>query len=110
MSKTPSEGLFPTVGRILKQIVKDEKNTPEGKTNTSAMVLAFFATIAAPIVSGSSIEIEGNGDGWRFQLAMGDMLGALIWLVCGGLFCVVIVAGTNYFRRGEGDGSGLSRD
>lgn len=99
MSGRAGRGVFDVVGKIFQQIVEDEKNTPEGKTNTLVMVLALIACIVIPFFSASTVEVKGGPGGWSFSLKLGDALGAFTCIVIGCLVCVVIVAGCNYFRR-----------
>lgn len=60
--------------------------------------LIVVALIAGPIISGAVMEIEGDSEGWTFQLHMGDVTGGLGWLVIVAGVCLAFVGGTNYFR------------
>lgn len=99
MTETKRFAVARTLGNVVKQIVRDEKNTPEGKTNTLVMLFAALVVVATPLVNGSSLEFSSGSGGLDFHWSFGDVLGPLICLILGMLVCVGIVAGTNYCRR-----------
>ena len=100
MSDRQRRSPFKTIGRAFRRIVEDELTTPEGKVNCYSLLLAAIVAVLAPLLSGSVLEVSGDANGaWSLRLSLGDGIGALICLVAAGLFCAIIVSGTNFYRR-----------
>lgn len=99
MSKSFKKRPIGIVAGICRQVLKDEKSTPEGRVNNFTLLLGLIAAITIPLLSGSRIVLEGGADGWSFNLTFGDAFGSLFLLISAGLVCVLIVGGCNIFRR-----------
>lgn len=96
--RPPRRGPFAAVFRVVKEALRYEGLTGEGRLNIAVLALIAIASIAVPLLSGTSIKWGPDG----FEFSIGDASGAVVALVVVGIVCLVFVGGTNYLRaRGK---------
>ena len=92
-------GPFAAIYRVIREAFKYEGITPEGRVNLAVLALISIASVAVPILSGTTVKAEWGG---VFEIEFGDAGGAIAALVVVAIICLAFVGGSNYMRvRGK---------